>query len=60
MIDSSGIGLLVKNLTSAKQVGGSIRLANPSKFLTQTLEVIGLLNLLEIFEDQQQAVASFR
>lgn len=59
MIDSSGIGLLVKALTSAKQIGGAIRLLNPSKFAVQTLKMIGLLNLFEIFDDQQQAVASF-
>ena len=59
MIDSSGIGLLVRSLTSAKQLGGTIRLLNPSKFTVQTLKMIGLLNLFEIFNDQQQAVASF-
>jgi len=59
MMDSSGIGLLVKSLTSAKQAGGSLRLANPSKFVTQTMKMIGLLNLFDTFEDQQQAVASF-
>lgn len=59
MIDSSGIGLLVKALTSAKQLGGAIRLLNPSKFTVQTLKMIGLLNLFEIFDDLQQAVASF-
>ena len=59
MIDSSGIGLLVKSLTSAKQLGGSIRLLNPSKFVNQTLKMIGLLNMFDVFEDQQQAIASF-
>ncbi len=59
MVDSSGIGLLVKALTSAKQLGGSIRLLKPSKFTVQTLKMIGLLNLFEIYEDPQQAVASF-
>jgi anti-sigma B factor antagonist len=59
IIDSSGIGLLVKSLTSAKQLGGSIRLLNPSKFVNQTLKMIGLLNLFDVFEDQQRAIASF-
>ncbi len=59
MVDSSGIGLLVKALASAKQLGGAIRLLNPSKFTVQTLKMIGLLNLFEIFEDQQLAVTSF-
>ena len=59
MIDSSGIGLLVKSLTSAKELGGSVKLLNLSKFPLQTLKMIGLLSLFDVFEDQQLAVASF-
>jgi anti-sigma B factor antagonist len=58
-IDSSGIGLLVKTLTSAKQRGGSVKLLNPSKFTVQTLKMICLLELFEVFDDQEKAVASF-
>jgi anti-sigma B factor antagonist len=58
-IDSSGIGLLVKLLTSAKQQGGAMKLLNPSKFTVQTLKMIALLDVFEIFEDPQVAVASF-
>ena len=58
-IDSSGIGLLVKALTSAKQRGGSMKLLNPSKFTLQTSKMIALLDVFEIFVDQQEAVASF-
>jgi anti-sigma B factor antagonist len=59
MIDSSGIGLLVKSLTAAKERGGAIRLLNPSKFAIQTLKMIGLLNIFGIFQDEQQAIDSF-
>ncbi|HUL17434.1 MAG TPA: STAS domain-containing protein [Terriglobales bacterium] len=59
MIDSSGIGLLVRYLTTSKQRGGSLKLLNPSKFALQTLKLVRVLNLFEVFEDQQQAVASF-
>jgi anti-sigma B factor antagonist len=59
MIDSSGIGLLVRCLTSAKQNAGSLKLLNPSKFAVQTLRMTGLLPLFEVFENQDQAVASF-
>ena len=59
MIDSSGIGLLVQCLTAAKQCGGSLKLLNPSKFALQTLKLVRVLNLFEVFEDPQQAVASF-
>lgn len=60
MIDSSGIGVLVRYLTAAKQRGGSLKLLNPSKFAVQTLRMTGLLNLFEVFQDQQQAVSSFK
>ena len=58
-IDSSGIGTLVRHLTSAKQTGGAIRLLRPSKFTMQTLKTVGLLNLFSTFEELPQAVASF-
>jgi len=60
MSDSSGIGTLVRHLTAAKQAGGAIRLLKPSKFTTQTLKMVGLLNLFSTFEELPQAVASFQ
>jgi len=59
-IDSSGIGMLVRHLTAAKQTGGAIRLLKPSKFTLQTLKMVGLLNLFTTFEDPSEAVASFQ
>ena len=59
-IDSSGIGMLVRHLTSAKQAGGAIRILKPSKFTLQTLKMVGLLNLFTTYEDEAQAVASFQ
>jgi anti-sigma B factor antagonist len=58
-IDSSGIGTLVRYLTTAKQSGGAIRLLRPSKFTVQTLKMVGLLNLFNTFDDAKEAVASF-
>jgi anti-sigma B factor antagonist len=60
MIDSSGVGLLVRYMTSAKQLGGAVKLVNPSRFTTQTLRLVGVLNLFEVFSDETEAVASFR
>lgn len=59
-IDSSGLGTLVRHLTSAKQTGGAIRLLKPSKFTLQTLKMVGLVNLFSIYEDLPEAVASFQ
>ena len=59
MIDSSGIGLLVRFLASTKQRGGSLKLVQPSKFAIQTLRLVGVLNLFEVFNDDEAAVESF-
>jgi anti-sigma B factor antagonist len=59
-IDSSGIGMLVRHLTSAKQSGGAIRLHKPSKFTVQTLKMVGLLNLFNTYEELPEAIASLQ
>ena len=58
-MDSSGIGLLSRLLTLSKQQGGSLKLVNPSKFVVQTLKLVGLLNLFEVFPETLAAAASF-
>lgn len=58
-IDSSGIGLLVKAMASAKQRGGTLKLVNPNKFAIQVLRLVGVLNLFEVFDDENAAVDSF-
>ncbi len=60
MVDSSGIGILVRSLTSAKSRGGDLRLVNPSRFAVQTLKIVGLLKLFQVFNDEQAALASFQ
>ncbi len=59
-IDSSGIGTLMRHLTTAKQSGGAIRLYKPTKFTVQTLKLVGLLNLFSTYEDMPEAVASLQ
>jgi anti-anti-sigma factor len=59
MIDSSGIGLLVRYLTAAKKAGGSIKLFKPTKFVIQTLKLVRVLTLFEVFEELPLAVDSF-
>jgi len=59
MIDSSGIGVLVRSLTTAKRRGGNLKLVNPSKLALRTLKIVGLVNLFEIFNDEGEAVQSF-
>jgi anti-sigma B factor antagonist len=58
-IDSSGVGVVVKALTSAKRMGGTLKLVNPSKPAMQTLKMCGLLPLFEIYAEEPEAVQSF-
>ncbi|WP_353062594.1 STAS domain-containing protein [Tunturibacter psychrotolerans] len=58
-IDSSGVGVLVRILTSSKEAGGSLKLVNPSRHVTQVLQMCCVLPLFELFSDEQQAIASF-
>jgi anti-sigma B factor antagonist len=58
-MDSSGIGVLVRGLTAMKQRGGSIKLVLPSKMVLQTLKLVAVLNLFEVFESDEDAVQSF-
>jgi anti-sigma B factor antagonist len=59
MADSSGVGLLVRYQSMLKQKGGALKLANPSKLVTQTLKILGLLSVFEVFQDETAAVQSF-
>jgi anti-anti-sigma factor len=58
MIDSSGIGAMVRVLTTAKKKGGGLSLVQPSKFAIQTLKFVGLLNLFPVYEEEIAAVSA--
>lgn len=58
-IDSSGAGSLVACFTSARAVGGDLRLANISRHFRDFLEITRLMNMLDVFNSVEEAVASF-
>jgi anti-sigma B factor antagonist len=60
MIDSSGIGLLVRCLASTRQRAGNVKLVNPSKFALQTMRLVGVLNLFEVFDTDEAALQSYQ
>jgi len=59
MIDSSGIGCLVRSFTHAKNKGGKLKLLKPTRLAAQLLSITGLLAVFETFDDEATAVASF-
>jgi len=59
MVDSSGIGVLVRCHTSARQRGGAIKLVQPQTYTVKTLKMVGLLDIFEVFESEEEGAASF-
>ena len=59
MIDSSGIGAMIKSYNTVKQSGGQVKILNPSRLARQLLSITGLLSILDTFDDEAQALKSF-
>jgi anti-sigma B factor antagonist len=59
VMDSSGIGEVVSSWKLAQRFEARIKLLRPGDRLRHTLHLTQILPLLEIFEDEEQAVSSF-
>ena len=58
-IDSSGIGELVGSYTTATNRGGKLKLLHLPAKLNELLHVTQLITVFEVYENQQEAIASF-
>jgi anti-sigma B factor antagonist len=59
IIDSSGIGEVVSGWKLARRFGAAVKLLRPGPHIQRTLRLTQLLPLLEVFDDEEEAVASF-
>jgi anti-sigma B factor antagonist len=59
-VDSSGIGELVSSLTTTNNQGGQLKLLNLTKKIRDLLMITKLLTVFETFDNEQDAVASFK
>ena len=59
-VDSSGISVIVGTYVSLKRQGGDLKLLCPCGRVLEVLTVFHLLNTIPTFEDEAQALASFR
>lgn len=59
-IDSGGLGTLVGLYTSARGLGGQIKLANLTHRVGELLQVTKLLTVFEVFDGEDKAARSFR
>lgn len=58
-VDSSGLGSLVRALTTSQREGGSTKLMGVPASLRRLLELTKLDSVFETFENRDQAVSSF-
>jgi anti-sigma B factor antagonist len=58
-IDSAGLGEVVRTYTTVSRQGGSIKLLNLTKRITDLLSITKLLTVFETFDSEGEAVRSF-
>jgi anti-sigma B factor antagonist len=58
-IDSAGLGEIVRTYTTVSRQGGSLKLLNLTKRITDLLSITKLLTVFETFDSEGEAVRSF-
>ena len=58
-IDSAGLGEVVRTYTTVSRQGGSLKLLNLTKRITDLLSITKLLTVFETFESENEAIRSF-
>jgi len=58
-IDSAGLGEVVRTYTTVSRQGGSLKLLNLTKRITDLLSITKLLTVFETFDSENEAVKSF-
>lgn len=59
LVNSSGLGILISNLTNVKNNGGDLRLAQVNDKVRQILQITKLLTVFRLFDTLDDAVKSF-
>jgi len=59
-VDSSGLSIIVGTYVSLRDQGGDLKLLRPCGRVLEVLSILHLLETIPSFEDEAQAVASFR
>jgi anti-sigma B factor antagonist len=57
-LDSSGIGSIVNALRTANKLGGTVKLVNPTPFISKTFKMVGILGLFGVYSSEAEAVAA--
>ena len=60
LMNSSGLGILIGGLTTLRNNGGDMKLANVAEKIRDLLKVTRLITIFEIFDSVEDAIESFR
>jgi len=58
-MDSSGLGAIVSRIAATRANNGDIRLASPTKYVKELLDLTQLSRILGIYEDADSAAKSY-
>ena len=58
-VDSAGLGEIVRTYTTVSRQGGSLKLLNLTKRISDLLSITKLLTVFETFDSEPEAVKSF-
>ena len=58
-IDSAGLGEVVRTFTTVSRQGGTLKLLNLTKRITDLLAITKLLTVFDTYDSEQDAVQSF-
>ena len=59
-IDSAGLGEIVRTYTTVSRQGGSLKLLNLTKRISDLLSITKLLTVFETFDSESEAIKSFQ
>jgi anti-anti-sigma factor len=59
-IDSSGLSVIATTCASLRERGGDLRFLRPRRAVLEAFKVLHLPEVIPTFEDENQALASFR
>ena len=59
-IDSSGIGELIANYTTAGRSGGQLKLLHLTEKVQDLLVITKLLTVFDVYDDEAEALSSFK
>ena len=58
-IDSSGLGTMVRALTTTRQAHGDLKLCNLPEFVRKVLEMSRLTSVFDVLDSEEKAIAAF-